>query len=339
MASNQDAAILWKKETTYGTGVTPDRSFEYIGDESIGWDKNVKQGQGLRAGSRVARSTRRVVPTADGGGDWTVEGISKGMGYLWEACLGSGVSTLVSGSTYQHVFTLADNPPSGTLQKQLPRTAADGTVTIDPYTFLGAMIASWEFAFPNADIATLKMTVDAKDLTTATAAATNAYPTAAASLFQFANGSISTGVLTAPTATALASAATPVADIRGGSVSVNNNLTADRFNFGGGGRKAKPSPGLREIAGSLDAEYDATTFRDAVLNETAMSLIVNFTGAALSTGVETLQIVLPEIKLDNEIPKTNGTDLIRQSLNFSVLDNLTAAQPIWVVMRTSDTAL
>jgi hypothetical protein len=97
--------------------------------------------------------------------------------------------------------------------------------------------------------------------------------------------------------------------------------------------------GLRSISGKVDVEYDSTTFRDAVLNDTPMMLIVNYTGGALSTGVEQLQIVLPEIKFDNELAKTNGTDLITQSMSFQVLDNLTAAQPIWVVCRTSDAAL
>jgi hypothetical protein len=86
-------------------------------------------------------------------------------------------------------------------------------------------------------------------------------------------------------------------------------------------------------------EYTNATFRDAVLNETPMSLVLTFTGAALTTGTETLQVVLPEVKFDNQLPQTNGTDLIVQSMNFAVLDNLTAAQPIWVVTRTSDTAL
>jgi hypothetical protein len=70
-----------------------------------------------------------------------------------------------------------------------------------------------------------------------------------------------------------------------------------------------------------------------------MCLVFNLVGAALSTGVETLQIVLPEVKFDNELAKTNKTDLIKQSMNFAVLDNLTAAQPIWVVTRTADNAL
>lgn len=334
MTSFQDCALIGKKETTYKTGVVGDRSFEFL-DESLAWDKSVKQGQGLRAGSRVARSARRVVPTAAGNGDWSLECISKGMGYLWEWCLGAGASSLVSGTTYQQMFTLSDTPPSWTFQKQLPEVGG----TIDAYTFLGAMVAGWEFNCPNGDIATLKMTLDIGDITTATGAFTNTYPTAAANLFHFANGSISNGALTAPTTTALASAATPLASVRSFNVACNNNLAGDRYNLGGSGRKDKPTPGLREISGSIVVEYANTTFRDAVLNDTAMCLVLNLSAGALSTGNETLQLVLPEVKFDNEIAKANKTDLIQQTMNFAVLDNLTAAQPIWVVTRTSDTAL
>jgi hypothetical protein len=184
----------------------------------------------------------------------------------------------------------------------------------------------------------LKATLDFKDVTTATAYAAPSY-VAGANLFSFAGATLSTGTLTAPTTTVLASGATPVANVRGGSVAVSNGITADRYNIGGSGRKAKPTQGLRSITGKLDVEYDSTTFRDAVLNDTPMSLVLTYTGATLTTGNETLQVVVPDIRLDGELPKSNGGDLIVQSVAFAGLDNLTAAQPIWVVTRTADIAL
>jgi hypothetical protein len=333
VTTTQDCSIGIGVESTYGTGVTVTRWFEYL-DESLDFRKNIKQGQGLRVGARVARSGRRVIPSADGGGDFSMEATSKGMGLLWQACLGSGSSTLVSGATYQQVFTLGDTPSSLTVQKGLVEVGG----TVDAYTFVGAMVASWEFDFPNADIPQLKVTLDAKDVTTATAYAAPSYATTP-TLYSFAGGAITSGTLTAPTSTALASGATSVADVRSGSLKVDNNMATDRYNFGGGGRKSKPTEGLRAITGNLVVEYDSTTFRDAVLNDTPMNLVLTFTGGALSVGNETLQIVVPEIKFDSEIPKTNGTDLITQNMAFQGLDNLTAAQPIWVVTRTADTAL
>lgn len=333
MAGLQDVSVGVGVESTYGTGVTPTRWWEFT-DESLDFRKNIKQGQGLRVGARVARSGRRVIPTADAGGDFTMECTSKGMGLLWQACLGTGAHTLVAGTTYQQLFTLGDAPSSLTVQKGLVQVGG----TVDAYTYTGATVDSWELGFPNADIATLKTTIDCKDVTTATAYAAPTYATAP-NLFHFANGSISSGTLTAPTTTALASGSTTLADIRGGTLKVDNNIKGDRYNFGASGRKAKPTTGTRGITGNLEVEYDNTTFRDAVLNDTAMSLILTFTAGALSTGLETLQVVVPEIKFDTELPKSNKGELITQPMAFAGLDNLTATQPIWVVTRTADTAL
>jgi hypothetical protein len=333
MTTTQDASIGMVAESTYGTGVTVTRWVEYT-DETLDLNKNIKQGMGLRVGSRVARSARRVIPTSDTGGDFTVEATSKGLGLLWQFVMGTGVSTLVAGSTYQQLFTLADVMPSYTIQKGLPEAGG----TVDAYTHTGCTCDSFEFDFINADIARLKTTIDGQAVTTATAYAAPSYA-ASPNLYHFANASIMSGTLTAPTTTALASGATPIADVRGGNIVVSHNTTQDRYNAGASGKKQKPTTGLRTITGKLDVEYDSTTFRDAVINDTPMNLIVQYTGGSLSTGVETLQIVVPEIKFDSELPKTNGTDLIIQSMSFQGLDNLTAAQPIWVVTRTSDSAL
>ena len=333
MTTTQDCSIGLAVESTYGTGVTVTRFPEFV-SETLDYRKNIVQGKGLRVGSRVARSGRRVVTTADAGGDITMECVSKGMGLIWQACLGTGVSTLVSASTYQQVFTLGDSPSSLTVQKGIPQVGG----TVDPYTYVGAMVDSWEFGFGNADIPSLKMTLDCKDVTTATAYAAPSY-VAGANLFSFAGATLSTGTLTSPTTTVLGSGATPVANVRGGSVQVANNIRGDRYNIGNAGRKAKPTIGLRDITGRLDVEYDSTTFRDAVLADTPMSLVLTYTGGALTTGNETLQVIVPEIKLDGELPKSNAGDLVMQSMAFVGLDNLTAAQPIWVVTRTADIAL
>jgi hypothetical protein len=332
VASTQDCSIGFIPEVTYKTGLTPTRWVEYL-DESLDWAKTIKQGKGLRVGGRVARSGRRVITSAMGKGDISLEATSKGLGLWWQALLGAGTSTLVSASTYQQLFTIGDVPTSLTIQKGLPELGG----TVDAYTFLGCMIDSWEFDFPNDDIATCKATVNAGDLAVATAYAAPSYPTAP-NLFHFSNVSYSSGALTAPTTTALAAGATPLTDIRGGSVVVNNNLNI-RLNGGGAGRQSKPPLGLRTITGKLDVEYDSTTWRDSVIGDTPLNLIVTYTAGALGTGFETLQLVLPEIKLDGELAKTNGTDLIVQSCTFEGLDNLSAAQPIWVVCRTADSAL
>ena len=335
MATFQDCTIGIGLESTFGTSVTPTRWLEFL-EESLDYNKNITQGEGLRGGSRVRRSSRRIVTTSDAGGDVSVECVTKGMGLFWQACMGVGVSTLVSGTTYQQNFTLTDqiNLPSWTVQKGLPR--ADGTV--DPYTFTGASVASFELTFGNNEIPQLATTWDARDVTTATGYTAASYA-AGAQVYSFKDATLSTGILTAPTTTVLASAPTPLASVRSGTISVNNNLTNDRYNFGSAGKKARQPVGMREISGSLEVEYADATFRDAVLNDTAMCLIFTYTAGALSSGLETLQVVLPEVRVSGNLPSANGGDLITHPVEFDVLDNSVAAQPMWVSMRTSDTAL
>lgn len=327
MTTPQDCSVGLGVESVYGTGVTPTRWFEFL-DESFNYAKNVKQGQGFRVGSRVARSGRRVVASAEGTGDLTVEAVTKGLGLLWQLAMGSGTSTLVSAGLYQQVFTLADVPPSATIQKGIPR--ADGTV--DAYTFTGCMVESLTIDCPNADVVKVKTSWNAKDVTTATAYTAPSYPTTP-SLFTFSHGAIYSGTLTAPTATALGSAPTAVAGIRSGSIDLKHNLKTDRYNCGGAGRKDKPIPGLREISGSMVAEYAGTSFRDAVMADTSLTIVKTFT-----SGTDVLQIIVPDVRLDGDLPKAS-TDLALQDIKWVGLDGLSAAQPIWIVCRTADTAL
>jgi hypothetical protein len=257
----QDCSVGLGVESVYGTAVARTRWFEFL-DESFNFVKNVKQGVGLRVGSRVARSGSRVVASAEGSGDLTIEAVTKGLGLLWQLGLGSGTSTLVSAGRYQQVFTLGDVMPSATIQKGIPR--ADGTV--DAYTFTGCMVESLSIDCPNADNVKVKTSWNAKDMTMGQGYTAPSYATGP-SVFTFAHGAVYSGALTAPTATALGSATTPVASIRSGSITIKHNLKTDRYNCGGGGRKEKPFAGVREISGSLVAEYADTAFRDAIVND------------------------------------------------------------------------
>lgn len=327
MTTPQDCSVGLGVESVYGTAVARTRWFEFL-DESFNFVKNVKQGVGLRVGSRVARSGRRVVASAEGSGDLTIEAVTKGLGLLWQLGLGSGTSTLVSAGLYQQVFTLGDVMPSATIQKGIPR--ADGTV--DAYTFTGCMVESLTIDCPNSDNVKVKTSWNAKDMTTGAAYTAPSYATGP-SVFTFAHGAVYSGALTAPTATALGSAATPVASIRSGSITIKHNLKTDRYNCGGGGRKEKPFAGIREISGSLVAEYADAAFRDAIVNDTSMTLVKTFTA-----GADVLQIVIPDVRFDGDIVKAS-TDLAMQDIKWTGLDGLTAAQPIWIVCRTADTAL
>ena len=334
MSNFQDWSCGIGKESTFGTAVTPTRWLEITEATVPTIDRGIKQGVGIRPGSRVARSARRVMTTRQASGDLTVECFSKGLGLLIEACMGSGTSTVVSGSTYQQVHTFADTLPSHTIQYGVPNHAG----TIRPLTFRGCTVSAFEIGGAVGDIATLKATWDVRDWTTATALTTPSYPTGG-NLFTVEDATIYSGTLTAPTATALASALTPLPGVKDFKVSVSNQVVADRFFMNGAGLKDRQLPGTRQPTVELNVEYQDNTWWDAIEADSELTLVVSLVGGALSSGGETMQIVIPALKPDGDLP-TGGPDTIAsQSIKLTGLDNLTAAQPMWIVTRTSDTAL
>ena len=337
MGAIQDSSVGTVPEVSYGTALTASRFYEFV-DESFGFEKSIKQGQGIRVSSKVARSPRRVVATTSASGAITIEMVSKGLGTLLHAAFGASAVTSVTTGTYQMNFTLGSTatPPSLTLQKSVVRS--DGT--IDPYTFSGVVVQNFKIDCPNGDIVALKASTVAKDVTTATTYSTPSY-VSSPSLFHFAQGAITIGgTVVAPTTTALASGGTSVANVRDFNIKVDNKLATDRYNIGGAGKMVSPTYGLREVTGSMTVEYADQTLVNAFLSDTELALSLTFTSTeSLSTGYAQLQIVLPAIKLNGELPKANGTDLVTATVDFDVLDNLTATQPIWLVLRTSDAAL
>lgn len=347
MATFQDCSIGFtgatSGESAYKTYTTVSRWVEF-NDESLDWKKNVKQGKGLRVGGRVARTGRRQVPTAAGDGDFTMEIVNKGMGLLWQAAMGSATSTIIAATTaYQQNFTLGDAPPSLSIQKGIPQV---GQGSPDAYTFLGCMVDSFELTIPANDIPTVKFNFDIGDINTSAGGGTAyASPTMPTALTNFSGAQVTAtlgGTLTVPTTTAKASIASGVAaGVRNFSLTVNNNLATDRYNFGASGRKAKPTVGLRTITGKMTVEYDSTTWSQNFLNDTSFPVIVDISGAQIGTSGrnEGLQIVLPDVRIDASLPNANQGGLVSVDYTFTVTDNLTAAQPIYLVASTADTAL
>jgi len=362
----QDAQISAQIESTFGvlnSGLWATvKSYAFI-SESLDFTKNVKQDSGLRSGYRVARSARRYVPTAEGTGDITVELQDKILGQFLQAAFGLGSNNAIVGASpgQQQMFTIGNTAtngpafrPSLSIQKAIPNVVAQ---TLDQVTFLGATIDSFTFAFPNADFATAKFTINAKDVNTSAIYAGAPIYAVTPTLFHFgqANVQICTlANLVVPTAatptptTGLAQVTSPVGNVNIRSAELQIDCKADqgRYNLGGGGRKSQPVAGMWDIKGKFTAEYTTTFFRDAYLNDSPFSLVLTYTTPTLINGTTftTLQVVLPEIKLDSAVPQVNGTDLITTDFNFSVLDPLsgagvTAVQPVYFVLYTLDAAL
>lgn len=337
MGTLLDGQVGFKKQSAFGTPVTVDRFLEVLADSTHTWDPAVIQGQGLRVSSRYPRSARRSAGTGSGDISLKVELASKGFGTLWELVAGTAESNLVSGSTYQQRFRpvyTTPFPTVATIQFGVPRLDASGTV--DAYTYSDCVAKSFTIDCPdNEHSPTLQVDFWAGALATATALAAASY-TSAPTLFVPTDGATTLGgTLTPPTTTALASGGTVAANIRAWSLEVDLGL-GSRPKIGGW-----QIPPVGTPAGKLTIkqDVDATTLRDALIAQSVTSFTGLFTGAALSTGTEQIEVDIPAMMLDSDSfgQLTTGDGPVADP-KFTILDDLTDDE-WYIVARTADTAL
>lgn len=352
MVTQADCSISFKKETAYGTAVVPDRFLEFT-QESLDLDRGYHQGENLRPGTRVARSQKRVLVREGAAGDITQEVQTKGFGALFELALGVATpwtEVEADSDVYQSVFTLIrdDFLPSATIQKGVPRLPTETTPGgVDAFTFPGCQASSLDLEISNEGVLTMTTSwVGGRAVDTATPYVPSAgkYPVGC-ELFSFIGADIVLGgTITMPTDTELATGGTVVGNIRECSIKIDQALDDNGRNIGSAGARSRPAAvGLAEITGSLTIEYDTTEITEAVLEQHGLALVLTFQGPT-PIGATTLrpivQIVVPEIKLEGDLPKSNGGDVITHSSDFLGLDPLVPGQePFYLVYRSADTVL
>jgi Phage tail tube protein len=325
-------------EVTYGTPPLVTRFLQMLDDAKFDFDPMPLQGVGMTVGAPggINRADRRIPGIGKGSGTISVEAVSKGLGVLLNACAGTGVSTLVAGSTFQQNFTptLANTLlPSLAVQAGI----VDNTGVVNPFTFAGVSVNKWTLECPEGGIAKLKAEFDAKSMATATALATASYA-AAPSLFSFIGGTITLGgAVTVPTATAIGVGGTANGNIRSWALSSDNNLDDGRWVVGS---RNQPTVGKRKHSLKFRYEYNDNTVRTNLLAQSSVSFTAtHVTTEALSTGVATLQLVIPAIKINpGSIPEPTLGQTVVTDVEAEILWDGTN-QPFYVVLRTADTTL
>lgn len=341
MTTQQDVSIGLKEEVTFGTPVVVDAFPEFL-SEDFSWTPEFTDGSAMRYGKRVQAANRRVLKKESVAGTIEVEATTKGLGKLFKAALGTGVSTLVSGTAYQQLFTptTTDPLPSYTIQKGIPLV---GGGAAQPQTFNGMVCSGFELSVNSDGTVSLKFPFVGKGVDTSTAFATPSYP-AAYEMFDLVGASIKagSGAVTVPTANALATGGTTVANVVSADMTYENGLDEGGWFIGSAGKRGRrPVVGVRSLTGTLTAEYDSNTFRDAFLAQTNFSLVLQFEHNSIITGAikPTLQITIPVIRLDGELPKAAADGVVQQSIGFTMLDGQVATHPLYVAIVTAETAI
>ncbi len=342
MTNILDASIGIKEESVFGTAVTVDRFPEFI-SESMQFKNTYAQSEGKRVGARMKRASGRVLEKVDAGGQIALEAVTQGLGVWLEAALGTKtvIETPDTG-VYLQVHTPADTGPakSYTIQKGLPPV---GGGAVQAYTFPGSVCEQLEIDF-SSPIVKLALEWISREVVTGEAYASPSYVVGAEPL-TFVGGEIYIGAtVTKPTDTTLATTADdPVAFIKGGKVTLKNNLDGQGFNLGGAGKRTRTSErGMIDASGSLDIELQGTTMRDALLNQTRLSLLLNFEHPTTigTSSKPTLQVYIPAIAFNDSLPQDGNGAPIVTSMNFEALNLLTAStSPVYVCYQSTDTAV
>ena len=145
MASTLDQYISIGKESTYGTAITPTRSFEATEDN---WQREVEQltSDGLRAGKHTQLDDRRR--PIDLGANGSIGGaITKnGMGILLDGLLGATTGPTQSGATdaYETSFETTSSGPEESFTVQVVRVDSGGTKRA--FDYAGAVATGFNFA-------------------------------------------------------------------------------------------------------------------------------------------------------------------------------------------------
>lgn len=339
-------------ETTQGVAQTVTRFYEF-NSESMAGTKTTVQGAGLHAGGLVPRLSRRALTTRDVSGGFNLNVPNKGLGMLAQHMMGSftNAPTLVAGtsSAYQQIHPLGTiDGKSFTLQKGVPQTNVAGT--INPITYVGCKISTWTVSVATGGIATLALTVDARqelslNSTPAGPALATASYAVTAGEFNFVNGTLLTGGT--PTTTAglvTVAGATTLASVTGASVTLTRQLKEDRYFLGSAGIKDQQvENGLAVPTGTIDAEFfNKADIYDLFASDAALTLQLNFVQAAgtagTGTGQPSLSIIVPGIHFDGSAPQVGGPDIITLSAPWSGGDD-GVNTPMQLVYVSSDIAV
>lgn len=319
------------QETTWGTAVAATRFVE-INSETVMLRRVIVQGQGLRAGARFLEASRRSVVKQDAGGDVNLDLPSKGLGVFLQNMIGSTPTTTQQGATtaYQQVHT--DGTLNGkSFTMQIGEPSDDGVV--NPLTYPGCKIDAWEIACANNGIATLALTVDAKDeqIVGAGPLSLQTASLPIAHVFHFGGASLALGGTVATTG-GLTTVTAPVAvpQVMAFSLKGDQKIKTDRFYADGTVYKNEQLENdFMAYTGEVDVQFANMTLYNQYRAELNLALTITLVGPLIaSTYYETLEIILPAIRLeDNGSPQLGGPDVLTQTFPFTVFDDQSGTNP------------
>ncbi len=299
-----------KSESTVGTAVTVDTFLESFLSESI--DKQIARldSQGIRAGRLTTAKWKPSAVTV--GGDLTLELWSEPLATLLTHMFGT-VNTTGAGP-FTHTAEPGDlTGKSFTLQVGKP----DRSGTVQPFTYNGCKIPSWELACAVGEIPQLTLTISAWDEDTGTALAAASYGTGEP--FTFVEGSLSAGGSAVNTVTSV-------------NLAADNGIDTDRHRLGAATVKEQLQNGMREYTGTVEADFEDLTEYNRFIDGDEFAMVLKF-----DNGTDSLTVT-KNVRYDGESPNVEGQEGLSISLPYKALSGTSDADAITAVLTNGESS-
>lgn len=337
-----DAQIMLAAETTWSTPVTPTRALEF-NSESLKRDLTWLEPTGLRAGTKYKRAGRVRISRQAITGDFEVEFPTKGMGPLLKAMLASSVTIptqIASTTAYKQIHTPGDFRGQGlTVQVGRPEPA---TGTVRPFTFAGCKVVKWEFSLKDNAIPTLKLTIDGRSESTATALAAATY-LAGATVFDFSQATLKLGgaAATASGETTISGGVAVATIIKDIAISGNAPMDTARYGISNAGFKSEPLENATPtLTGKMTAEFGKAELYDVYTANTTIPMQLDLTGSQIGSSGNNflLSFILSAVKLKAAPPQVSGPAVVMMSTDFEGYSD-EVNPPIQVKIQSDETVL
>lgn len=321
------AQVGMKTESVVGTAVTVDHFQEVVNESIIGRYERVESSS-LRSAARMQRSDRWAPNPKGAGGNYTFEVMSKGFAFWLVHMLGTVTTTGPTDTTaYTHTGKMG-SLTGDSFTFQVGRD--DTTGTVNPFTYNGGKVVSWELSNSVDGNLMCSMELDFWGETTATGLATASYPTSM-EIFNFTTGLVTIGGV-----------ATDVTDV---SIRLNNNLSTGRFFVKNSTtKKEQVEAPQREGSVSLGLEFDSLTQYNRVKSATTAAamgdVIAVWTGVTLAgaaTAFNKVTATLNTVRFDSLGPAIQGPDIITSTLEGKILDESDALTPVNIAVVSNET--
>jgi hypothetical protein len=324
MSGVLDAQLHIGTETTYGTAVTPTRSFEPYSDNAQRTHEYLES-SGMRAQMETIRTDRRRVVNMGAADSVVVDAQNKGLGMLLQACLAdSTIAQQGATAAYLQTHSSTHEASSTSLTVQWGRPPISGDVI--PFTYEGGAVTSFELAQELGDLLKLTVSLDFEDVDTDTdSLASAAYPSSTRP-YGWDDAVVTiAGVTTHVTSFA---------------VTYDAMVDVDRRFLRGSVLKKQPlRNGIPDITGEIAIEFESTAQYNAFITGTTQTIVATWTGDTITTTYNHyLSVTLQNCQYDgNATPVVSLSDLPRQPLPFKVLADGTNPA-IQVAYQSTDTA-